>query len=71
MTIEAYIRAKEDLEVRLMGVLETYVDAFEKNTGQTVHEVVVTLFKKEFDAPSRPRISDVNIITELSKGGSK
>lgn len=71
MTIQEYIKAKADLEVKLINVLDKEIDIFEKSTGLTVHTIEAVLFNKEFDTPKRPRVSDVNIMTELSEGGSK
>jgi len=70
MTIEKYIRIKEELEVALIEAINNIIVPFEKETGLSVLEVDTVLFsfnKSEDIYIQQARVSDVNIMTNIEK----
>jgi len=70
MTIEKYIRAKEDLEVALIGAINNIIVPFENETGLSILGVDTILFssnKLEGIYIKDSRVSDVNVMTNIEK----
>ncbi len=71
MTIEEYVRAKEDLEVDILNSINMKVREFQEKTGTIVFDVEVTTYEPDSnrELQSTNRISDVTVMALLSQKG--
>lgn len=63
MTIEEFVRVKEDLEVELLNLIDEKVQAFQEATGTIVSDVNVTMYS--YDASNFAQLLKVNKVSDV------
>lgn len=63
MTIEEFVRVKEDLEVELLNLIDEKVQAFQEATGTIVSDVNVTMYS--YDASNFAQWLKVNKVSDV------